>query len=175
MHKNSMSRQRLFRSALHVITVIFWIFQSPKINPVMKKTINFLVILFCLTFGFQPLTNAQRTTTWKGGTPGRPSDWYCSTNWKEGREPDEFSNVIIPDVSTSTFFYPVLRSGEVEILSLLIQPRASITISENARLIIIEQDKSTAVALKPLPPDSYLLTAAIEHPKAAKSRKCIRN
>lgn len=141
----------------------------------MKKAINFSVVLFCLTFGFQSFTSAQRIATWKGGTPGRTMDWNCSTNWKEGREPDEFSNVIIPDVSTSTFVYPVLKNGEVEILSLFVYPRATITILDNARLIILEQDENTPIASKKMSTDSYLLTASTEHPKVAMSRKCVKN
>ena len=141
----------------------------------MKKAIIFYCVLASLMLGSQPSAQAQRTATWKGGTPGRPSDWTCSTNWKEGREPDEFGNVIIPDVSTSTFVYPVLKNGEVEILSLFVYPRATITVLENARLIILEQDENTPIASKKMSTDSYLLTAATEHPKAAMSRKCVKN
>lgn len=84
---------------------------------------------------------AQKTATWKGGTPGKPTEWNCAANWKEGHVPNEFSQVIIPDVSSSSFSNPVLTSGEVEICSLLIHTGASLRIGKNARLIATEQEE----------------------------------
>ncbi|MFN0035682.1 MAG: hypothetical protein ACKVUS_11490 [Saprospiraceae bacterium] len=84
---------------------------------------------------------AQKTATWKGGTPGKPTDWNCATNWKEGRLPNEFSQVIIPDVSSSSFSNPMLISGEVEVWSILIHAGASLRIGKNARLIAIAQEE----------------------------------
>ncbi len=89
---------------------------------------------------------AQKIATWKGGTPGRPAEWNCPTNWKEGRTPNEFSQVIIPDVSSSTFHNPVLKEGEVEIWSLQILSGAMLHIGENASLIVIEQDSRAFIA-----------------------------
>lgn len=100
----------------------------------MKK----LFVLFALT-AFTTLTaQAQKVATWKGGTPGRPSDWNCPTNWKEGRVPDEFSQVIIPEISTSTFSYPVLDKGEVEVESLSCSPGARLTLKNKARVLVLE-------------------------------------
>ncbi len=89
---------------------------------------------------------AQKTATWKGGTPGKPAEWNCASNWKEGRVPNEFSQVIIPDVSASTFNNPVLASGEMEVWSILIHSGASLRISKNARLIALEQEEHGTLA-----------------------------
>ena len=91
-----------------------------------------LCCLICLS------ANAQKTATWKGGTPGRNTEWNCAANWKEGRVPDEFSNVVIPDVSTNTFSYPVIYAGIVEINSLDCAPAARLTTLSPARIIILE-------------------------------------
>lgn len=96
------------------------------------------------TVGFQDILSAQKVATWKGGTPGRNTDWYCATNWIEGRVPNEFSQVIIPDVSTTTSSAPVLGSGEVEVFSLLIHSGASLRIAKNARLIARDQEEDVA-------------------------------
>ena len=79
---------------------------------------------------------AQKRATWAGGTPGQPSNWFCPSNWKEHRVPNEFSSVLIPDVSTSTFHYPVIDAGTVEIGSLECATKACVTLANNARLLI---------------------------------------
>lgn len=104
----------------------------------MKNASSILAATLILFFGFQGSVTAQKTATWKGGTPGRSSDWNCASNWKEGRIPDEFSHVFIPDVSTSTFTYPVIQEGEIEILSLTCAPLAKVIQRNNARLIVLE-------------------------------------
>lgn len=100
-------------------------------------------ILFFAAFILASQTTlfAQKTATWKGGTPGKPTDWNCAANWKEGRVPNQFSQVIIPDVSSSSHGNPVLSSGEVEIWSILIHTGASLRIGKNARLIATEQEE----------------------------------
>lgn len=100
----------------------------------MKNTSLFIATALILTFGFQTSLSAQRTVTWKGGTPGRCSDWNCPSNWKEGRVPDEFSNVVIPSVATSTFCYPVIRRGEMEVLSLVLHTGATLDVLDNAMI-----------------------------------------
>lgn len=82
---------------------------------------------------------AQRTTTWKGGTPGRETAWDCPKNWSNNAVPDEFSNVIIPNVSTTTRSLPVIRSGEVEVNTLFIHPNARLTIAASAELRVLGQ------------------------------------
>ncbi|MCY7328964.1 MAG: hypothetical protein LH618_10475 [Saprospiraceae bacterium] len=80
----------------------------------MKNALLFATTL-ALLFIAQTTVHAQKTATWKGGAPGRSTDWMCAANWREGRLPNEFSAVIIPDVSTGSQAYPVIRSGEVEV------------------------------------------------------------
>jgi len=99
----------------------------------MKKSLALFALFFLVQFAAQ----AQKTATWKGGTAGRKSDWNCPTNWKEGRVPNEFSNVLIPDVSTSTFSYPVIRQGTVEVASLEYAPGAKLITQGNARVVAL--------------------------------------
>lgn len=109
------------------------------LKPYQMKNVSFFFTpTLILLLGFQISLSAQKTATWKGGAPGRNTAWNCATNWKEGRVPNEFSNVIITDVSTTTFCYPVIEEGEVVILSLLCTPPAMLTIGKNASLIVIE-------------------------------------
>ena len=107
------------------------------------RNILFFAALFLVS---QTTLLAQKTATWKGGTPGKPTDWNCAANWKEGRVPNEFSQVIIPDVSSSSFNNPVLASGEVEIWSLVIHTGASLQIGKKARLIATEQEEHQYLA-----------------------------
>ncbi|MFN0034087.1 MAG: hypothetical protein ACKVUS_03405 [Saprospiraceae bacterium] len=100
----------------------------------MKKSIA-IIALFSLG---SLCAQAQQTATWKGGTAGRKSDWNCPSNWKEGRVPNEFSHVVIPDISSSTFCYPIIDQGEVEVQSLLCSPTAHLTVRSKARLIVLE-------------------------------------
>lgn len=81
-------------------------------------------------------SQAQRAITWKGGTPGMKNDWFCPQNWSTSSVPDEFSDVIIPDVSTSTFATPVIKSGDVEINSLEIHSNAILTIDKAASVVV---------------------------------------
>lgn len=81
--------------------------------------------------------HAQKCATWKGGTPGRTTDWNCASNWKEGRVPNEFSSVIIPDVSTTTGYHPSIASNVEAISSLQVLPGASLTIAESGALEVL--------------------------------------
>lgn len=82
------------------------------------------------------MASSQRVVVWKGGTPGLKNDWNCPQNWSPSSVPDEFSNVYIPDVSTSTLSSPVIRSGKVEINCLYIDSNASLKVEKPAQLII---------------------------------------
>ena len=112
----------------------------------MKNAVFFFATVMTLLFASSTSLCAQKTATWKGGTPGRPNEWKCSTNWKEGRVPDEFSRVLIPDVSSSTFHYPVLHEGEVEVWSLQILSGATLRIGKHANLILLEQEEHPFMA-----------------------------
>lgn len=74
---------------------------------------------------------------WQGGQPGQASEWNCAANWSDGRVPDAFSNVVIPDVSTQTNAYPVLKNTETEINSLTLLSGASLTITPDAALSVV--------------------------------------
>lgn len=88
----------------------------------------------------------QRAITWKGGTPGMKNEWYCPQNWSTASVPDEFSDVIIPDVSTSTFASPVIKSGDVEINSLEMHTNATLTIEGKARLVVVSHVEGLTLA-----------------------------
>lgn len=104
----------------------------------MKNTLLFLVSAITLLFGSQVTLNAQKSNTWKGGTPGRVNDWYCATNWSNGAVPNEFSNVVIPDVSVSTHAAPELLKGEAEVNALFLHSGAHLTIGQAAALTVLE-------------------------------------
>jgi hypothetical protein len=110
----------------------------------MKKlsAIFALLCLICMT------AQAQKTATWKGGTPGKTTDWNCPTNWKEGRVPNEFSNVIIPDVSTNTFGYPLIDNGIVEVFSLQCATNARLDIKGSGRIILLDVSSETSAGRK---------------------------
>jgi len=101
-----------------------------KTSPTMS--INFSICFFLLFSSM--VASAQKTNVWHGGAPGHETDWSFFKNWSTGRTPTEFDYVIIPDVSTSTNHYPVIRTGEVEVLGLEIQSGASLTLLPKARL-----------------------------------------
>ena len=97
-------------------------------------TLN-LFIAFCF---FGTLMSAQRNVTWIGGTPGQESDWFCNKNWSNAHVPDEFSNVYIINVSSSTFHYPVIKSKEATALSISIVSEGKLTIEKSGTLSVIE-------------------------------------
>lgn len=99
----------------------------------MKK--EFLVNLMIIFFlSLTSLISGQITTTWTGGTPGRSTDWNCPSNWKEGRVPDEFCQVIIP---SDRNFYPVINAEVAPIDALLVESGAKITIQRESTLTVL--------------------------------------
>jgi len=92
-----------------------------------------LIALFTL---ISTITIAQNQVTWKGGTPGKETSWNEARNWSNNRVPDEFSDVIIPDVSTSTFSTPVIKEGTIELNSIMIESNAQLTIEASAKVIV---------------------------------------
>lgn len=96
----------------------------------MRKSTFFA--LFILSFSFSIC--AQTTTIWKGGKPGRTTDWNCPSNWSEGRVPDEFTQVIIP---FGVIYYPVIQSTETPIDALLMEGGTLLTIKDGAELVIL--------------------------------------
>ncbi len=108
---------------------------------------QFLCLLALLTL-FNLASKAQKIATWKGGQAGRPSDWYCPSNWKEGRVPNEFSAVYIPDVSTSSCSYPIILEGVVEVSSFECAPSAHLILRGNARIIELDAPDRKPPSLK---------------------------
>ncbi len=105
-------------------------------KTIIFKNIQWFVTSFLMVISLNAFS--QKIIIWKGGTPGMKSDWYCPQNWSTSAIPDEFSDVIIPDVSASSFALPVIRSGKVEINSLFIQFNGSLTIAKDAVMIVYE-------------------------------------
>lgn len=97
----------------------------------MKATT--IVIALFLSFNFT--LSAQTTSTWKGGAAGQEHEWNCPKNWSNHKVPDEFSNVVIPDVSTTTLAAPVIKNGQFEVNSILVHSNAKLTIEQDAQLV----------------------------------------
>lgn len=98
------------------------------------KMATFVSLLVCLSICDSNLL-AQKTVIWKGGTPGRETQWQCPKNWSGNNVPSEFSNVTIPDVSTSGMNYPVLNDV-AEINSLRLEGNAVLTITSKGQLTV---------------------------------------
>ena len=79
---------------------------------------------------------AQQTATWKGGTPGKENVWNEARNWSNNKVPNEFTDVLIEDVSTSTFSAPVIESGTIELNSIWMTSNAQLTIEATANLVV---------------------------------------
>lgn len=101
-----------------------------NLYPRIQLAITVALLSF-FTNGF-----SQKVIIWKGGTPGMKNEWNCPQNWSTSSVPDEFSNVYIPDVSTSTLSSPVIRTGKVEVNCLFIESNASLTIKKPAQLVV---------------------------------------
>lgn len=94
-----------------------------------------ILIIIAITFSTTFLY-AQKIVTWIGGTPGSETSWNQPKNWSNHNVPNEFSNVLIPDVSNSTFSNPVIQNGIIELNSLQIESSAKLTIDKMAKLIV---------------------------------------
>lgn len=102
----------------------------------MKTRSFFFGIAFFFILANSVSVHAQRVVFWKGGTPGMETAWSCPKNWSNHAVPDEFSNVIIPDVSTRSDKYPVISEKDVVINFLTLESGSSLTISKNGALNI---------------------------------------
>ena len=98
----------------------------------MKPITFFSTLLFLANLSS---LQAQTANVWKGGFPGHESDWNHNRNWSLGKTPDVFDRVIIPDVSTSTLKYPIVKEGAIEVQTLEIRPGASLTLLRSARIV----------------------------------------
>jgi len=104
-----------------------------KIISIMKNLTLSIATTLTLIIGLSLSLSAQTTATWQGGKPGRTTEWNCAANWREGRVPDEFSQVIIP---TGVIHYPVLKAVET-IDALLVEGGSVLTIKKGASLVIL--------------------------------------
>ena len=95
------------------------------------KTLLIIALTFTTT-----ILMAQNTVTWVGGTPGKESDWNEPKNWSNHKVPNEFSDVFIKDVGTTTFNFPEIKNGLIEINSLQITSSGQLKINESAQLIV---------------------------------------
>ncbi len=79
---------------------------------------------------------AQNQVTWKGGTPGTPQEWNCPKNWSNYKVPDAFSDVIIPDISTTSLANPIIQNGMFEVNSIMLLSNATLTVEADAHLVV---------------------------------------
>jgi len=101
----------------------------------MKKFILFL-------FGLLPLMSfSQKAAIWKGNSPGHALDWHWPANWSSNSMPDEFTDVIIPLDNSTSFNYPQIQKGDVEINSLYISPGAMLLLNQ-FEIVILDVRKS---------------------------------
>lgn len=96
----------------------------------------FAAALACLLLA-SAAVHAQKTVTWKGGAPGRETEWNCPKNWSSGAVPNCFSDVIIPDVSTASNRYPIIREWGQEVNTLVMYSGASLFIQPSGSLNVI--------------------------------------
>jgi hypothetical protein len=82
---------------------------------------------------------AQNTVTWKGGTPGKETQWNESKNWSDNQVPDENTNVIIKFMNTGHFAQPVVEES-VEVGSIELHAGANLTITESGEVLVDGSD-----------------------------------
>lgn len=104
----------------------------------MMKTIKFAiynVTFITLFFIFSTQLTAQNS--WVGGTPGTPTAWENPRNWSENHVPDEFDlTVIIPNVSTTSGYFPIIKTEVPTISFLNVEGGAKLTIEADGYLMI---------------------------------------
>ncbi len=105
----------------------------------MKNAASFFALVATASFLlFGNNLAAQKKATWKGGTPGRPNEWNCASNWLENRVPNEFSDVELPNTSTVMSFSPIISAGDFEVNSLSVASEARLYINPSASLTVFE-------------------------------------
>ena len=76
------------------------------------KTLLIATLSLISTFTFVQVT-------WEGGTPSNEKSWSEPRNWSTSYVPDEFSDVLIPNVSSTTFSNPIIKASIIHSKSLL--------------------------------------------------------
>lgn len=92
--------------------------------------------LVCLLALFSAMSLIAQVE-WRGGFPGQENDWFCAKNWSDNRIPDDFDNVVVPDLSTRGNHFPVVKGKEARVQSLQLQSGAKIRIESGAQLTIM--------------------------------------
>ncbi len=100
------------------------------------KTIIIVAVIIIGTITNKAISQTQSTNTWKGGTPGQTANWNCPKNWSAGRVPDAFQNVIIPDVSTGSGVYPIIKTGGQEVNAIVLESGATLEITKKGSLMV---------------------------------------
>lgn len=102
----------------------------------MAPKINVLVLLLGMLLSPLAQLFSQIMTTWKGGTPGRETEWQCPQNWVGNKIPDPMSNVLIPaGVMSGSLVSPTLNSKS-EINSLRIEGSSKLSIGTKGVLTV---------------------------------------
>lgn len=101
-----------------------------KKSVVILSQVSIALCFMLCTFSLQ----AQKTNLWKGGKSGNSQNWNYAQNWSLNTVPNEFHDVIIPDVSTGSNQYPVLSNDEFVIRSLMVCSNARLTVESAATL-----------------------------------------
>lgn len=100
----------------------------------MKSIFLNIAASIVFLFDFRISLSAQTTATWQGGKPGRSTDWNCPANWREGKTPDEFTQVIIP---AGTEYYPILKNEATPIDALLMEGGTELTLQNGSMLTVL--------------------------------------
>jgi hypothetical protein len=100
-----------------------------------KQTRNLALVLLNLLWA-AGLLSAQNENIWRGGKPGRASDWNIAANWSKNRVPNEFDQVVIPGAESGSTTRPFI-SGEVVIGSLYMESGAEIVLRDHAMLVVL--------------------------------------
>ena len=105
----------------------------------MKKPNVQISSLFLLTacLLLAGTVTAQKTNTWKGGKTGHSNAWNCAQNWSLNTVPNEFQDVIIPDVSSGFNQYPVIHDSDNIVRSITICSQAQLTIMPSGTLSVM--------------------------------------
>lgn len=92
-------------------------------------------LLIFLTLCCPIILSAQKTITWKGGTPGKKSAWTEPKNWDANKVPTEDDKVIIANQNIGLLSYPLI-SEIVQIASIEIHSDAILHVSKSGKLIV---------------------------------------
>ena len=103
-------------------------------KPNVQKA-SFMLLIVCLLFSIS--VTAQKINTWKGGKTGHPNAWDCAQNWSLNAVPNEFQDVVIPDVSSGFNQYPVIDDAENVVRSITICSHAQLTIMPSGTLSVM--------------------------------------